>query len=191
MPGSVINQPERLKRLESPFSLFLCGVAAGRCSSYLDSLATDATHVPRSCCCEQRSSFFFFFFTHFFSSPLHFSQPSFLLLLLLFLCSTREREIREKDLDLQEWSSFGIDDKSAHGRTRVYPMPTLAVSAIGGVYGVLSLCKWWICLKRMTTREAIVFANIVYVLQGEIPYSEYWWDICFVADSRINAWWSI
>lgn len=99
----------------------------------------------------------------------------------------REREIREKDLDLQEWSSFGIDDKSAHGRTRVYPMPTLAVSAIGGVYGVLSLCKWWICLKRMTTREAIVFANIVYVLQGEIPYSEYWWDICFVADSRINA----
>lgn len=94
MPGSVINQPERLKRLESPFSLFLCGVAAGRCSSYLDSLATDATHVPRSCCCEQRSSFFFFFFTHFFSSPLHFSQPSFLLLflLLLFLCSTRERE---------------------------------------------------------------------------------------------------
>ena len=97
MPGSVINQPERLKRLESPFSLFLCGVAAGRCSSYLDSLATDATHVPRSCCCEQRSSFFFFFFTHFFSSPLHFSQPSFLLLflLLLFLCSTRERDSRK------------------------------------------------------------------------------------------------
>ena len=61
----------------------------------------------------------------------------------------------------------------------------------GRLWGFVSLSKWWICLKRMTTREAIVFANIVYVLQGEIPYSGYWWDICFVADSRINAWWSI
>lgn len=29
--GPVINQPERLKRLESSFPLFLCGIAAGRC----------------------------------------------------------------------------------------------------------------------------------------------------------------
>ena len=29
--GPVINQPERLKRLESSFPLFLCGTAGGRC----------------------------------------------------------------------------------------------------------------------------------------------------------------
>lgn len=114
MPGSVINQPERLKRLESPFSLFLCGVAAGRCSSYLDSLATDATHVPRSCCCEQRSSFSFFFFplllAHFFPSLLHFSQPSSRSFSVL-----HERE-KTRGKDLQE--SLGIDDKSAHGKNK-------------------------------------------------------------------------
>lgn len=151
MPGSVINQPERLKRLESPFSLFLCGVAAGRCSSYLDSLATDATHVPRSCCCEQRSSFSSFFFplllAHFFPSPLHFSQSS-LLLLVLFPCSTRERRLAERI----SRNRLESTTKAPMGRTRVYPVPTLAVSAIGGVYEVLSLCKWQIRMKRTTTR---------------------------------------
>lgn len=149
MPGSVINQPERLKRLESPFSLFLCGVAAGRCSSYLDSLATDATHVPRSCCCEQRSSFSFFFFplllAHFFPSPLHFSQPSSRSFSVLH---KRERRLAERISRNRSESTT----KAPMGRTRVYPVPTLAVSAIGGVYEVLSLCKWQIRMKRTTTR---------------------------------------
>lgn len=116
-PGSVINQPERLKRLESPFPPFLCGVAAGRCSSYLDSLATDATHVL--------PLLLFFFSLHFFLSTFFFFFPLF--------------HEREKISILRS----GLESKSAHGRTRVWP--TFALATIGGVYEVLSLCKRWIC----------------------------------------------
>lgn len=101
MPGSVINQPERLKRLESPFSLFLCGVAAGRCSSYLDSLATDAT-LGAAVANNALLLFLFLSFLPIFF-PLH---STFLCFFLFFFCVPRERERKREGRFAEKISIF-------------------------------------------------------------------------------------